>query len=72
MGLSWRKQVHVGALPSVRPGGAQVHHDGLVDLLPQVRAHDLDERDLQRRNLACAVEQVLWQGASKHSGLGQV
>ena len=36
-------------------GGAQVHDDGLVDLLPQVSAHDLDKRDLQRRNLACAV-----------------
>ena len=31
---------------------AQVHHDRLVDLLPQVRAEDLDQRDLERRDLA--------------------
>ena len=31
---------------------AQVHHDGLVDLLPQVSSEDLDQRDLQSRNLA--------------------
>eukprot|EP00964_Phaeocystis_antarctica_P078146 scaffold48598_cov65-Phaeocystis_antarctica.AAC.1 len=31
---------------------AEVHHDGLVHLLPQVRAEDLDERDLERRDLA--------------------
>ena len=30
----------------------QVHDDGLVDLLPQVRAEDLDERDLECRDLA--------------------
>mmetsp|Transcript_12178 Transcript_12178/g.50989 ORF Transcript_12178/g.50989 Transcript_12178/m.50989 type:complete len:398 (+) Transcript_12178:2351-3544(+) len=30
---------------------AQVHDDGLVDLLPEVRAEDLDERDLQRGDL---------------------
>lgn len=34
-------------------GGAQVHDDGLVDLLPQVRAHDLDEGDLERGDFAC-------------------
>lgn len=31
---------------------AQVHHDGLMDLLPQVSSEDLDQRDLQSRNLA--------------------
>mmetsp|Transcript_35305 Transcript_35305/g.88749 ORF Transcript_35305/g.88749 Transcript_35305/m.88749 type:complete len:781 (-) Transcript_35305:276-2618(-) len=31
---------------------AQVHNDGLVDLLPQMGAEDLDERDLQRGDLA--------------------
>mmetsp|Transcript_3144 Transcript_3144/g.9017 ORF Transcript_3144/g.9017 Transcript_3144/m.9017 type:complete len:409 (-) Transcript_3144:4863-6089(-) len=30
---------------------AQVHGHGLVDLLPEVRAEDLDQRDLQRRDL---------------------
>lgn len=30
----------------------QVHDDGLVDLLPQVSAEDLDEGDLERRDLA--------------------
>lgn len=43
------------AIKNQREGAAQVHDDGLVDLLPQVSAHDLDERDLQRGNLACAV-----------------
>ena len=31
---------------------AQVHDDRLVDLLPQMRTEDLDETDLQRRDLA--------------------
>ncbi len=31
---------------------AEVHDDGLVDLLPQMRTEDLDERNLQRGNLA--------------------
>ena len=31
---------------------AQVHGDGLVDLLPEMRAEDLDEGDLERGNLA--------------------
>ena len=31
---------------------AQVHGDGLVDLLPEMRSEDLDEGDLQRGNLA--------------------
>mmetsp|Transcript_12946 Transcript_12946/g.36299 ORF Transcript_12946/g.36299 Transcript_12946/m.36299 type:complete len:360 (+) Transcript_12946:1817-2896(+) len=40
---------------------AEVHDDGLVDLLPQVSPEDLDQRDLQRRNLpvhedACQVQ----------------
>ena len=39
-----------------RAGGrgkhAQIHDDGLVDLLPQVRAEDLDQANLQRRDLA--------------------
>mmetsp|Transcript_35223 Transcript_35223/g.88355 ORF Transcript_35223/g.88355 Transcript_35223/m.88355 type:complete len:558 (+) Transcript_35223:1414-3087(+) len=40
---------------------AQVHHQALVDLLPQMGAHDLDERDLERGDLAvhedaCQVE----------------
>ena len=39
--LTITRQVHV-----------QIHDDALVDLLPQVRAEDLDEGDLQRRNLA--------------------
>ena len=30
----------------------QIRHHVLVDLLPQMRAEDLDQRDLQRRNLA--------------------
>ena len=30
----------------------QIHDDGLVNLLPQVSTEDLDERDLERRNLA--------------------
>ena len=29
----------------------QVHHDALVNLLPQMGSEDLDERDLQRRDL---------------------
>lgn len=29
---------------------AEVHHHRLVDLLPQVGAKDLNERNLQRRN----------------------
>lgn len=31
---------------------AQVHHDGLVDLLPQVGTEDLDERDLEGGDLS--------------------
>mmetsp|Transcript_51851 Transcript_51851/g.121766 ORF Transcript_51851/g.121766 Transcript_51851/m.121766 type:complete len:1251 (+) Transcript_51851:175-3927(+) len=31
---------------------AQIHHHALVDLLPQMRAEDLDQRDLERRDLA--------------------
>lgn len=30
----------------------QVHDDGLVHLLPQVSAEDLDQRDLEGRDLA--------------------
>ena len=52
-----------------RPGGAQVHDDGLVNLLPQVRAHDLDERDLQRWDFACAVpKSCSGEDASEHTG----
>lgn len=29
-----------------------VHHDGLVNLLPQMSTEDLNKRDLQRGNLA--------------------
>ena len=29
---------------------AHIHDDGLVDLLPQVRSEDLNQRNLQRRN----------------------
>lgn len=31
---------------------AQVHHDRFVNLLPQMSAEDLNQGDLQRRNLA--------------------
>ena len=31
---------------------AQIHHHRLVDLLPEVGAEDLDQRDLERRDLA--------------------
>ena len=31
---------------------SQIHDDALVDLLPQVGPEDLDERDLQGRDLA--------------------
>ena len=31
---------------------AQIHRERLVDLLPQVRTEDLNQRDLERRNLA--------------------
>jgi hypothetical protein len=31
---------------------AQVHDDRFVDLLPQMGSEDLDERDLERRDLA--------------------
>ena len=30
----------------------QIHNHALMDLLPQVRAEDLDERDLERGDLA--------------------
>mmetsp|Transcript_9904 Transcript_9904/g.16651 ORF Transcript_9904/g.16651 Transcript_9904/m.16651 type:complete len:467 (+) Transcript_9904:1679-3079(+) len=39
-----RVQLHVEHL-------AEVHHDRLVDLLPEMRSEDLDERDLERGQL---------------------
>mmetsp|Transcript_62206 Transcript_62206/g.196851 ORF Transcript_62206/g.196851 Transcript_62206/m.196851 type:complete len:1067 (-) Transcript_62206:4174-7374(-) len=31
---------------------AEIHHDGLVHLLPEMRSHDLDQGDLERGDLA--------------------
>lgn len=36
---------------------AQVHDNGLMDLLPQVGAHDLDERDLERGDLSVPADE---------------
>ena len=35
---------------------AQIHDDTLVDLLPQVSTEDLNQTDLQRRNLSVPAE----------------
>lgn len=38
--------------PSILAHLTQIHHDALMDLLPQVSSEDLDERDLQCGDLA--------------------
>lgn len=42
----------MASFPLIQAHLTQVHNDALVDLLPQVSSEDLDERDLQRGDLA--------------------
>lgn len=45
-------RLSIAPSPSIPAHLTQVHNDALMDLLPQVSSEDLDERDLQRGDLA--------------------